>query len=114
MKPPGWTIYHGVDCQLLPGELILCQNYHGHYACSCGGVAMSNTDRIDSSTQVLAVRCVCDRGHVLSCQALNVAASQGPSSSGTYRVLKAPGHGYLWPGCVPSQGGENLQWADRW
>jgi hypothetical protein len=68
---------------------------------------MSNTDRIDSSTQVLAVRCVCDRGHVLSCQALNVAASQGPSSSGTYRVLKAPGHGYLWPGCVPSQGGEN-------
>jgi hypothetical protein len=47
-------------------------------------------------------------GHVLSCQALNVAAFQGPGSSGAYPVLNGPGR-------VPSRGsqGDETDWADR-
>jgi hypothetical protein len=41
-----------------------------------------------SSTCCQARRGTC--GHVLSCQALNVAASQGPGSSGTYPILNGP------------------------
>jgi hypothetical protein len=43
--------------RLYQGVLILCQSYHGDYACACGGVTISNSDRTVSSTQVSAVRC---------------------------------------------------------
>jgi hypothetical protein len=46
--------------------------------------------------------CVGSCGHVLSCHALNVTASRGPSPSGTYPVLKAPGCGCWGPEHVPS------------
>jgi hypothetical protein len=41
-------------------------------------------------------------GPILSCQAFNVAASQGPNSDGAYLVLEAPGCDCQEPGCVSS------------
>jgi hypothetical protein len=38
------------------GVLIQCQSYHGDYVCSFGGVAMSGSDGMSSSTQVPAAR----------------------------------------------------------
>jgi hypothetical protein len=40
-------------------------------------------------------------GLILSCQAFNVAASQGPDSDGAYRVPEAPVRGCREPGHVP-------------
>jgi hypothetical protein len=51
-----WIPYGEV--RFYQGEFIRCQSYHGDYACSCGGVAISSADGMDFSTQVLAVRCV--------------------------------------------------------
>jgi hypothetical protein len=45
---------------------------------------MSDGDGMDSSSQARVGSC----GYVLSCQALNIAASQGHGSSGTYPVLE--------------------------
>jgi hypothetical protein len=42
-------------------------------------------------------------GYVMSCQALNDAASQGLGSSGAYPILESPEHDYWWSGCMPSQ-----------
>jgi hypothetical protein len=44
-------------------------------------------------------------GRVMSCQALNVAASREPSSIGAYPMLKAPGLGFREPGYVLRQAG---------
>jgi hypothetical protein len=70
MKPLGWAICLGVDrsglwldlisyeeARFYQDELIQCQSDHGNYACSHGGVAMSDSDGMDSSTQVPVVRC---------------------------------------------------------
>jgi hypothetical protein len=43
-------------------------------------------------------------GYVLSCLALNGAASQGPNSRGTCLVVEPPERGCRVPGCVPSWG----------
>jgi hypothetical protein len=45
-------------------------------------------------------------GHVLSCQALNIATSREPGSVGAYPMLKALGCGSLVPGYVLSLGDE--------
>jgi hypothetical protein len=47
----------GGKARLYQGKLIQCQSYHGDYACSSGGLAMSDGDGMDSSTQVFDVRC---------------------------------------------------------
>jgi hypothetical protein len=46
------------EAHLYQGKFIWCQSYNGDYVHSCGGVAMSDDDGMDSSTQLLAVRCV--------------------------------------------------------
>jgi hypothetical protein len=43
-------------------------------------------------------------GYVLSSQTLNVAASRGPGSRGTYPVLENPRRGLWGPGCMPNRG----------
>jgi hypothetical protein len=43
---------------LYQGVLILCQSYHGDYACPYSSVAMLDSDGMSSNTQVPAVRCV--------------------------------------------------------
>jgi hypothetical protein len=40
--------------------------------------------------------------HILSCQAINIATSQGPDSDGAYSVLQALGRGSRVPGCALS------------
>jgi hypothetical protein len=81
------------EARFYQGDLIRCQGYHDDYACSCQRVAMLGSDwngfqYSRTCCQVHVGAC----GHVLKCQALNIAASQGPGSSGAYPVLKAPGH----------------------
>jgi hypothetical protein len=49
-----WTPYKEVH--FYQGELIRCRSYHDNYTCSCGGVAMSDGDATNSSTQVFTVR----------------------------------------------------------
>jgi hypothetical protein len=51
-------------------------------------------------------------GCVLSCQTLNVTASQGPGFRGAYLAPKAPERGCREPGYVLSQG-DATGWADR-
>jgi hypothetical protein len=46
------------EAHFYQGELIRCQSYHGNYACSCGGVAMSDGNGMDSSIEVLSIRCM--------------------------------------------------------
>jgi hypothetical protein len=48
-------IFYG-ELRLYQGELIRCQSDHGDYACSCGGVAMSDSDGTNFSTRVSVVR----------------------------------------------------------
>jgi hypothetical protein len=57
---------------------------------------------------------VCACGHVLSCQALNVATSQGPSSNDAYPALKALGCGCRGPGVPQAGAGDKADWVDRW
>jgi hypothetical protein len=45
------------EARLYQGVLIRCQSYHGNYACSFCGAAMSGDDGTDSSTEVPTVRC---------------------------------------------------------
>jgi hypothetical protein len=45
------------EAHFYQGKLIRCQNYHGNYACSCGGLAMSGGDGMDSSIELLTIRC---------------------------------------------------------
>jgi hypothetical protein len=44
------------EARLYQGELIRCQRDHDDYACSYGGVAVSDGDGMGSSTQVPVVR----------------------------------------------------------
>jgi hypothetical protein len=41
----------GPFCQ---GKLIRCKSFHVDYACSCGGVDMSDVDGMSFKTEVLA------------------------------------------------------------
>jgi hypothetical protein len=50
-------ILHG-EARFYQGVLVRCKSYHDDYACSFDGNVMSDDDGIDSSTQVLVVRCV--------------------------------------------------------
>jgi hypothetical protein len=43
------------EVRLYQGELIRCQSDHGDYACSRGGVAMSDGDETNSSIRVSVV-----------------------------------------------------------
>jgi hypothetical protein len=43
------------EARFYQGMLILRQSYHGDYACTLGRLAMSGSDRTDSSTRVHAV-----------------------------------------------------------
>jgi hypothetical protein len=75
-------IFHGEPC-LYWGELIQCQSDHGDCVCSHGGVAMSYSEGIDSSTRVH----VCQErlgtcGLVLPSLALNGFATPGPQLLG--------------------------------
>jgi hypothetical protein len=64
-------IFYG-EAHLYQGKLIQCQSYHGDYACSRGGVAMSGGDGTCSRTQVLVCHVhVGACGYVLSCLTLN-------------------------------------------
>jgi hypothetical protein len=45
------------EVRFYQGKVIQCQSYHGDYACSYGGVAMSGGDGVDSNTQVPIVMC---------------------------------------------------------
>jgi hypothetical protein len=45
------------EAHFYQGVLIQCQSYHDDYVCFYGGVAMSGSDGMDSSTQVHVVRC---------------------------------------------------------
>jgi hypothetical protein len=42
--------------QLYWGELIRCQSDHDDYACFCGGVVMSDSDGMDSNTQMFVAK----------------------------------------------------------
>jgi hypothetical protein len=42
--------------QLYQGEIIRCQSDHGDYACSHRGVVMSDSDGMDSGTQMFVAK----------------------------------------------------------
>jgi hypothetical protein len=45
------------EARFYQGKLIQCKSYHDDYACSCGGVTLSDGDGMDPHTQVPIVRC---------------------------------------------------------
>jgi hypothetical protein len=44
------------EARFYQGVLIRSESYHGDYVCPYGGIAMSGSDGMDSSTQVPVVR----------------------------------------------------------
>jgi hypothetical protein len=86
-KPSGLDILRGVDRSgtykiesymekpaFTRGGFIQCQSYPSYYACTLGGVVMSDGDGTDSYTQILLLATCEAYGLVLSCQSINTAA----------------------------------------
>jgi hypothetical protein len=77
----------------ISGELIRFQSDYGDYASSCGGVAMSNGDSMNSSTQVYVVRYTW-APVVMSCLHKMASLPKDLDSWVTCLVLVTPWRGY--------------------
>jgi hypothetical protein len=74
---PRWAEFVDRGIHPFPWRLIYYHGDHGNYVCSCGRVPMSGIDGLETDTQELL--CQARMGvycYVLSCQAINGAASQ--------------------------------------
>jgi hypothetical protein len=52
-----YRVLHGVYC-FYQGMFTLCQSHYGVYVCMHGRATFPDSDGIDPSTQVYAVRCM--------------------------------------------------------
>jgi hypothetical protein len=88
---PRWIMSIVMGVHTCLRRLTYCHGDHGDYVWSGGIAPMQGIDGLETNAKELFCQaCMRGCGYVLSCQALNIAASRETGGHGACLILKSP------------------------